>query len=484
MINFSSLPTLVKTDVSGSHYLLVEDKSSSFDSKISIETLFANLVTLGTSSEQLYASITNKNQLNFKGIKSATASLLTVTTVDNNIVLTPLPAGIDLNVCNNANSGFLKSIDFSETIDGVNAVVNGGTGLAAIAKGAMLYANATDTIAATAAMSTNGQLLIGNATSGIPTLATLTAGTGITITNSPGAITLNATIANAAANINLDDGSGTTYNIDTNNGEGWLSGNGTDEGITVDDTGKVFIGQATPTAVFDETLNIKGGIRFTNDSAPTIKPSETISSNAGQSLTIEGGSSAAGNAGNLLLKAGTASGSADGGNILLYGGDEGGAGITGSIKNYVYNGSRGVVQALTITGGSATPNVTVNAGNLEITAATKGIVHTGSGTVSQDENKSQAVTIHSTSGIITLDSAALAAAAETEFTVTNSTVQSNSMILLTVQSPLASTAANGASLHSELSSVNLGNFTIRLTNPGSEATSGVYKIHFLVINLS
>ena len=58
------------------------------------------------------------------------------------------------------------------------------------------------------------------------------------------------------------------------------------------------------------------------------------------------------------------------------------------------------------------------------------------------------------------------------------------MILLTVQSPLASTAANGASLHSELSSVNLGNFTIRLTNPGSEATSGVYKIHFLVINLS
>jgi hypothetical protein len=112
MINFSSLPTLVKTDVSGSHYLLVEDKSSGFDSKISIETLFANLVTLGTSSEQLYASITNKNQLNFKGIKSGDASLLTVTTVQNNIVLTALEAGIDLNVCNNTNSGFLKSIDF------------------------------------------------------------------------------------------------------------------------------------------------------------------------------------------------------------------------------------------------------------------------------------------------------------------------------------------------------------------------------------
>ena len=481
MINFSSLPTLVKTDVSGSHYLLVEDKSSSFDSKISIETLFANLVTLGTSSEQLYASITNKNQLNFKGIKSGDASLLTVTTVQNNIVLTALEEGIDLNVCNNTNSGFLKLIDFSETIAGVNAVVNGGTGLSTIAKGAMLYANATNTIAATAAMSTNGQLLIGNATSGIPTLATLTAGTGITITNSPGAITLNATIANAAANINLHDGQDTTYNIDTNNGAGWLSGDGTAEGITVDDTGKVFIGQVRPTAVFDETLNIKGGIRFTNDSAPTIKPSETISSNAGQSLTIEGGSSSSGVAGNLNLLAGTASGSAAGGNVILTAGRDTSGASDGNIQLKTYTGASAVTGLLLTSEGQ---NVIVGVGNLIIASGDKGIVHTGSGIVTQPENRSQSVTIHSTSGIITLASASLAAAAEAEFTVTNNTVQSNSMILLTVQSPLASTAANGASLHSELSSVNSGNFTIRLTNPGSEATSGVYKIHFLVINLS
>ena len=481
MIKFSSLPTLVKTDVSGSHYLLVEDKSSGFDSKISIETLFANLVTLGTSSEQLYASITNKNQLNFKGIKSGDASLLTVTTVQNNIVLTALEAGIDLNVCNNTNSGFLKSIDFSETIAGVNAVVNGGTGLSTIAKGAMLYANATNTIAATAAMSTNGQLLIGNATSGIPTLATLTAGTGITITNSPGAITLTATIANAAANIDLHDGQDTTYNIDTNNGAGWLSGDGTDEGIAVDSTGKVFIGQATPTAVFDETLNIKGGIRFTNDSAPTIKPSETISSNAGQSLTIEGGSSSSGVAGNLNLLAGTASGSAAGGNVILTAGRDTSGASDGNIQLKTYTGASAVTGLLLTSEGQ---NVIVGVGNLIIASGDKGIVHTGSGIVTQPENKSQDVTIHSTSGIITLASASLAAAAEAEFTVTNNTVQSNSMILLTVQSPLASAAANGASLHSELSSVNSGNFTIRLTNPGSEATSGVYKIHFLVINLS
>jgi hypothetical protein len=484
MINFSSLPTLVKTDVSGSHYLLVEDKSSSFESKISIETLFANLVTLGTSSEQLYASITNKNQLNFKGIKSGDASLLTVTTGENNIVLTALEAGIDLNECNNTNSGFLKSIDFAETIAGVNAVVNGGTGLAAIAKGAMLYASGTNTIAATAAMSTNGQILIGNATTGIPTLNTITGGAGVTVDNStPGAITLTATIANAEANIDLRNLAGsTTYNIDTNNGEGWLSGDGTAEGITVDDTGKVFIGQATPPAVFDETLNIKGGIRFTNDSAPTIKPSETISSNAGQSLTIEGGSSSSGVAGNLNLLAGTASGSAAGGNVILTAGRDTSGTSDGNIQLKTYTGASAVTGLLLT---SESQNVIVGVGNLMIASATKGIVHTGSGTVSQITSHSTAVdAIDSTSGVITLHSVALAAGAEADFAVPNSTIKTDSVILLTVQSPAAASATNNATMVAELDEVNSGSMNIRLSNPGAGATTGVYKIHFLVINKS
>ena len=105
------------------------------------------------------ATLTNKNQIVFKGIKSGDTGLLTVGTTSNNLVLTVLEAGIDLSLCNNTTSGFLTGVDFTGTVTGQNAVTNGGTGLATIAKGAMLYASATDTIAATSAMSTNGQIL-------------------------------------------------------------------------------------------------------------------------------------------------------------------------------------------------------------------------------------------------------------------------------------------------------------------------------------
>ena len=118
----------------------------------------------------------------------------------------------------------------TQSVVGQVSVLNGGTGLDTISKGAMFYASADDTVAATTAMSTNGQLLIGNATNGYPSVATLTAGTGMTITNGAGTITLAASIANAASNVDLHDGDSTTYNIDTNNGAGWISGDGTDEG--------------------------------------------------------------------------------------------------------------------------------------------------------------------------------------------------------------------------------------------------------------
>ena len=79
---------------------------------------------------------------------------------------------------------------------------------------------------------------------------------------------------------------------------------------------------------------------------------------------------------------------------------------------------------------------------------------------------------------------ALAAAAEADFAVTNSTVKTDSVILLTVQSPAAASAVNNASMHAELDEVNAGSFNIRLTNPGAGDPSGVYKIHFLVSNKS
>ena len=469
--NIYSLKSLVKTSVDDYDYLETSNSVTKLSKKLQVSSLFASLATAGTSSETLYSSVSNKNQLNFKGIKSGDTGLLTVTTASDNIVITALEAGIDLDLCNNATSGFLSSIDFTGSITGQNAVINGGTGLSTIAKGAMLYASATDTIAATGAMSTNGQLLIGNATTGIPTLATLTGGTNVTVTNTAGAISLAATLSTATANLDMDN-----YDIDL--GTGWLSGNGSHEGINIDSDGKVFIGEDTPTAVFAEALNVKGSIRFLNTDAPTIKPTATSSSTAGLALTLESGSSASGAAGNLNLTAGTASGNAAGGSVIVTAGRD----TSGS--------SDGDIQLKTYTGGTATAgltvaaegqNVTVDTGDLVITQATKGLVHTGAGTVTQETGHTTGVTINATSGRITLAAVALAAATNAEFTVTNSTVTANSIILLTVQDE---NTTNNAQLTAATHTIASGSFVISLHNPaatGSTSTTAS-KIHFLVIN--
>ena len=481
MAKVTDLSTLAKTSAASTDFLLVSNSASGQSKKITLESLFPAVSTAGTSSETLYtsATLTNKNQVVFKGIKSGDTGLLTVGTTSNNLVLTVLEAGIDLSLCNNTTSGFLTGVDFTGTVTGQNAVTNGGTGLATIAKGAMLYASATDTIAATSAMSTNGQILIGNATNGYPSVATLTAGTGITITNGAGSITLAASIANAESNIDMRNAAdNATYNIDLVGGTGFISGDGTAEGLTVDNDGKVFIGQSTPTAVFADSLNIKGGIRFTNTDAPTIKPTATTSSTAGQAVTIEGGSSAGAAAGALNLKGGTASGNGAGGDVVICAGRDTSGSADGTIQLKTYSGASEIT-GLTV--GREGQDVTVNAGNLVITGAAKGIVHTGTGTVTQGSNHTTGVEINATSGRITLAASALSAATNAEFTVTNNIVTANSIIMLTVQDE---NTTNNAQLTACTNTIASGSFKISIFNPAATgATSATSsKIHFLVIN--
>ncbi len=480
--NTYDLQTLAKTSVDSNDYFEAANSSTRASKRILVSAFFPTMATTGSSSEDVFVNVTNKNQLNFKGIKSGDTGLLTVTTASNNIVLTALEAGIDLSLCNNTTSEFVTGVDFTGTVTGECPVNKGGTGLSTIAKGAMLYASEDDSISATSAMSTHGQLLIGNATTGYPSVATLTAGSNMTITNGAGSITLAASLSTLAADLDCS-----TYDINLNAGAGasWISGNGNKEGVTVDADGKVFIGEDTPTAAFVAALNIKGSIEFTNTDAVTIKPTATGSATAGQPVTIEGGSSNSGNAGNLTLKGGTAAtGGGNGGHVLVVAGSEAG-GTAGSIKNSVYDGSGSEVQALTVTGGSANPNVTVDKGNLVITEATKGIIHTGSGTVTQGTDHTTGVTINSTSGVITLAGVALNAAAEADFAVTNNTVQADSVILLTVQSPAAASATDNATLVAQLDEVNSGSFNVRLSNPGAgNVSTNAHKIHFLVINNS
>jgi len=473
MARIVDLQTLAKTSTDNNDFFVVSNSGTGATKKINAAGLFPALVTAGTGAENLWASITNKNQLNFKGIKSGDTGLLTLATVSNNIELTVLEAGIDLSLCNNSISNFGKGVDFSTVVNGVNRIANGGTGLSTIAKGTMLFASAADTITATAAMSTHGQLLIGNATTGIPTLNTITAGTNMTVTNAAGAITLAASLSTMASDLDM-------ANYDIKLGTGWISYTGTHEGINIDNAGKVFIGEDTPTAVFAEALNVKGSIRFLNTDAPTIKPTASVSSSVGQPLTLEGGSSATGAAGNLNLTAGTASGNAAGGDVIITAGRDTVGTADGDIQLKTYIGGTATT-GLTIE--SEAQNVTVQTGNLVINSSAKGIVHKGSGTVTQAENHTTEVTIDSTSGVIQLAAVALAATTNAEFRVVNGTVQADSVILVTMQDE---NTTNNKQLACAIHTVVDGSFKISIVNPHSATSTSATasKIHFLVINNS
>ena len=463
--------TLAKNDINSNDIVKVTNLATGSSKKITVETLLPSLATAGSTSESLYASITNKNQLNFKGIKSADTGLLTIATVSNNIELTVLEAGIDLSLCNNATSGFLTGVDFTETVTGECGPTNGGTGLSTVAKGSILYANQDDSIAA-AASSTNGQILVHNTTTGIPAWSTLDAGTNLTLDVSvAGVLKLDAAIAAMSADLDMADN-------DIDLGTGYLSADGASAGIRVTGNNTYF---GIASAYFnDDQLNLgNGGIRFGNTFAASIKPNTTASSTAGKALTIESGASAAAAAGNLNLTGGTASGNGAGGSVIVTAGRDTSGSADGTVQLKTYTGGTATA-GLTV--GAEGQDVTVNTGNLIITSAAKGIVHTGSGTITQSTDHSTGVELNTTSGVITLANVALAAAAEADFKVDNDTVQAESVILLTVQSNAAGSATNNASLHAELDEVEDNYFNVRLTNPGAGNTTGIHKIHFLVIN--
>lgn len=130
----------------------------------------------------------------------------------------------------------------------------------------------------------------------------------------------------------------------------------------------------------------------------------------------------------------------------------------------------------------ATRNNLNNLDNVVITSATKGIVHTNRGSVTQGTSShTNAVTINATSGIITLAPTALAATTNAEFTVTNNTVQADSVILLSMQDE---NTTNNAQLACAFHTVANGSFKITLVNPHStgNTTATASKIHFLIIN--
>ena len=345
------LVTLSKTSVDSNHFLETSNSVSTFSNKISIATLFPSLVNAGSGSEDIFVSVTNKNQLNFKGIKSGDTGVLTVATTSNNIVLTALEAGIDLSLCNNLTSGFVTGPDFTTTVTGECAVINGGTGLSTLAKGSVLYADNTDSIAA-ATPSAQGQILAHNTTTGIPAWITLTGGTNTSVVNTAGVITINSTLATMAADLDMAN-----YDIDL--GTGYLSSDGASNGIRV--TGNnAYIG-ASGSYINTGALNIDGGdIIFTSDTSPTIKPTATSGSTTGMALDLESGGSVNGVSGELTIKGGDASGSGAAGHVTIEAGKSA-SGTDGSIRLKTYT-STSAITAITVA--PEGQDVTIDTGNL------------------------------------------------------------------------------------------------------------------------
>lgn len=514
----TQLPTRTKRDTTAQDVLLLSNKQSGKNFQIPITDVFPKLnngsLTGATGNTLTAISAINtaklfqggggadtttgvdSNTLVFRGLRLDTAGSGTVgSSANHNSTTCPIKLFEETSSTNpatgnvllawdasnyglsnfNNDSSFLTSVNLTNNVTSTLGVTNGGTGLASVAQGSVLVATAANTLAA-ATPSGNGKVLISNSSTGYPGWATLTEGANVTISESAGGITIASSIGTISSTLDMSNN-----NIDL--GNGFLSGDGTNEGIQLDATGKVFVGSAVPTSYFTSDLNVNNGISLGNSTGSTNQTIQMKPNTSGHvpSLTI-GGSNPSGTGqpgGGVTVQAGDGDGNGGGGALTLSGGLKAGSGTDGDVL--IKTGASGTLTtAVTV---DENQDVTVNAGSLIVTSATEGIVHTGSGTVTQATDHTTAVTINATSGVITLAAVALNAATNAEFTVTNSTVQADSVIILTVQDE---NTTNNAQLTACTHTIADGSFKISVFNPAATgATSATAsKIHFLIINNS
>ena len=120
--------------------------------------------------------------------------------------------------------------------------------------------------------------------------------------------------------------------------------------------------------------------------------------------------------------------------------------------------------------------------SVQFSTVTEGIEYTTKATVTQTTNLSTGVTINAAAGKIVTFPASLNNT-QAEFTVTNSAVTSNSLILLTLQSPGIATEVDNGNIIVSTSSIANGSFKIVLSNPFGHASDASGRtIHFLIIN--
>ncbi len=102
----------------------------------------------------------------------------------------------------------------------------------------------------------------------------------------------------------------------------------------------------------------------------------------------------------------------------------------------------------------------------------------GGAVVTQATNKTTAVTIDAACGQITMNNAALAAAAEVEFTVNNALVKASDVPVVAIKSR---GAADAGDYMASVGTVADGSFSIVLSNTGADSESDAVVINFAII---
>ena len=508
----SELRTANKAGNTSREFVLLSNIDSNSSTKLALNDIFPTLQsgkissgavtgTLGNTVQDLFVgggagssvANTDKSVLIFKGINATdtNGALKIKTDTSNadsnkkNIVIDLDQTAIKLNVATNTTSKFLSEATGTNPLDLQDTshymanrylpVGAGGTGASTFTANGLLYGAGTSAVNSLGALAA-GALVIG--TGSAPVAFPIGAQNDMVLTVDSGQsnnlIWKKPVVSTFTATTDIDFAGN-----DIDMGGGWITGSGTTgQGIYVNNTNDhVYFGDGTTYAT--SVVNIDSTISLGTSTGSTVtsitaKPS---TSGASSKLSIIGSHNSNNNNGGAVdVVGGDGQDNGNGGDVTIAAGRKAGSGTEGSVK----------LQSAGVTGLEVDGNydVSVPRGSLIIGTGTEGIV-LGSGTVTQATDHSTAVTLSKTSGIITLAGVALAAGAEADFAVTNSTVQADSIILLTVQSPAAASATNNATLVAQLDEVNNGSFNIRLSNPGAGSTStNAHKIHFLVINNS
>lgn len=98
------------------------------------------------------------------------------------------------------------------------------------------------------------------------------------------------------------------------------------------------------------------------------------------------------------------------------------------------------------------------------------------GTVTQASSRSTAVTLNAPAGVITTDSTAIATGGNATFTVNNSYVKADSVILLT----LNTTGLAAYSIHLAVETVAAGSFAVRIFN-ATGANLAAIRINYAIL---